>query len=291
LSPSATSQIPTEEGLDEEGGEEVEEAEVVLPAPHLREQAGSPEERYARAKRQATTPLQKAALEKLQAMDEAKTACFSAKQALELTRALQEAQALEVQPRTKSQKKRSWTGLWTCDCMVWVGLFVLLLIVPIVIAASGSKDVVARSSGALLSADSRQPMAAAPVLVTRPLAELPSLPEETLRRIRGCSFSHRSAFHHIRVASLARSATGHVRIASPDGATLSIGGEAAAEDEGQNGTSSSGLRVSNFRPFIGEHSFSLGEGSATEANCTFARLTVAPDRARPPPSGAAAATA
>lgn len=260
----------------EDDMDEVEEPEVQAPVvPAQLRDPGSVEEKYALAKHQADTFLQKVALERLKAMDEAQTACFTAKQALELTRALREAHAMD-QPKTS--KRRFWSGLWTCDCVVWVGIAVLLLLVPIVIAASGSRDVRAESSGVLLSVSKSLPMGVAPVMVTKPLAELTSLPEATLRRIRGCAFSHRSALHHIRVASLKRGSTGKVSISSPDGTTLSV--------EQEQNVSVATVSVSNFRPFVGESSFSVG--SSADSSCTFALLTSAPDRARPPKSGSVA---
>lgn len=255
----------------------------------------SPEELYEHEGRAARSELEQLALEKLREWDEQCEASFSALQAVELVRALK-----DVHETDKEQplRRRPWSGLVSFDCVLWAAIVALLLMAPVLLAASLTQEVKADSSGVLLALGAGAPAAAAPVVSRYGLAELPTLPEAVLRRIRGCAFAHRGASHQIRVASLVRGSSGDVRVGAPDGSRIIIkqsqgqdaldaGDRNANETDGGSAGSIAKLSVATasfFRPFFGEEPLDLTEASSDptwQTGCSFTLLTQAPERARP----------
>merc|ERR1712137_582400 len=124
----------------------------------------------------------------------------------------------------KKRVERTWRDVLTCDCITWVAIFMLLVWVPIIIAAALAREIKAEDTGVLVSASSGLPMATATRVSHSSFADMQTMPEDSLRNIRHCTFVHRGAFHRFQVAALARKQEGELHIVAPDRSTLTITG-------------------------------------------------------------------
>merc|ERR1712137_301411 len=112
----------------------------------------------------------------------------------------------------------------SCDCLIWVVIFMLLVWIPILIGATLSREITAEDTGVLVSASSGLPMATATRVSHSSFTDMQTMPEDSLRNIRHCTFVHRGAFHRFQVAALARKQEGELHIVAPDRSTLTITG-------------------------------------------------------------------
>merc|ERR1712232_487473 len=170
---------------------------------------------------------------------------FSASQAVQLVRSLCEMHDI---PEPAPQRP-VWNSFCTCDCLVWVVIFTLLVWISMVIAAACARELSAQETGVLVTATDGLPTATASVFAHHSFNELQNMPEGTLRRVHDCTSVHQGASHRLRVASLVRSANGNVRIAAPDHSTLQLEGPLG----GSNG------RMYFTRPFYGKQQVDVDE--------------------------------
>jgi len=227
-------------------------------------------EAYAREEGQVATEWQRAALGQLRQLDARRVGRFSAKQTLELVRALRVNTEASM-PRPRTFRLNDYV---TCSCLAWVAILIVILWIPMVIAGTLARELKAERNGVLISARDGLPTASALFLSRSSFKELQTIPEGTLRRIHDCTFVHRGAFHHLRVISLVRTSAGDVTLAAPDHSSLRIRGSL------QDGAGT----VSFYRPFYGVEQVDLAKmAQATEpTGCTLTALGSAPARSRPP---------
>jgi len=244
--------------------------DTALPQSEYMSQVQAANEAYAEEERLLASEWQREALGHLRQMDERRLGRFTARQALELVQLMQANTEAALPP----PRKFVWGDYITCNCLVWVAILIVIVWIPMVVAATVARELKADETGILVSAHEGVPAATATFLSYGGFADLQTMPEGTLRRVHDCTFVHRGAFHRLRVASLVRTGSGDVTVTAQDHSSLRI-----------RGSLSSGIGAVSFtRPFYGEEHVDLGKiGHATEpTGCTFTAMSSAPARGRPP---------
>lgn len=205
--------------------------------------------------------FQRYALEKLREWDEDVDNRFTARQAVNLVRAL----SAREQQATKQTWFQHLSG--SCVLLTWVVLAALILLVPLTVAGALARDVRVESSGRMVRNMDGSKAAALMATQRKGLQELLVLPEAELRKIRHCSFAHYGAFYRLSIVSLMRSArSDEVRLGSPDGSSLKL----------VRGSDTESLAVTFTRPFVGPQRVDLRDPfneQSSEAGCSFQAMT------------------
>eukprot|EP00930_Biecheleria_cincta_P049746 TRINITY_DN34945_c0_g1_i1.p1 TRINITY_DN34945_c0_g1~~TRINITY_DN34945_c0_g1_i1.p1 ORF type:complete len:395 (-),score=83.46 TRINITY_DN34945_c0_g1_i1:113-1297(-) len=229
-----------------------------------------PHEAYAAEEARLDSEFQRYAFEKLKEWDDEVDNRFTARQAVNLVRALSARREQEVPKQTCFQQLSGG-----CAALSWAVLAALIFLLPLTLAGALARDVRVESSGLVVrNADGSQ---AAALMATqrKSLQELLVLPEAELRKIRDCSFAHYGAFYRLSIVSLMRSATSdEVRLGSPDGSSLKL----------VRGFDTEPLAVTFTRPFVGSQKVDLRDPfneQTSEAGCSFRAMTDVLHRSTP----------
>jgi len=227
------------------------------------------------------TPFERAARETLR---ERERQCLDNEDVRRLVSLLRQTDAEADAEAEAAPKPRryAWSGLASWSCAFWVAVLALLLLAPVLIAASVTQEIRTDDTGVLRTAGGAAPAGAAMGTTYHDLKELTTLPEATLRRIRDCAFAHRGVAFRLRVASLVRNASGVVRVAAADGSKLMLQPNVSLNESADGAPRPAGS-AQLFRPFVGEEPLDLSAelpDLVWRRGCSFSILAVAPPRAR-----------